>query len=159
LALPDDDIAQLEARTEGWIAGLKLAALSLQSSPGVDSETFVNGFGGSHHYISDYLIEEVLDGLPDELRDFLLQTSITTCLQSSLCDALTGQRPMPVKAKSATTPGAPMTWNALAFSSRGSIAQLSNMTSAPWKTRLSCWPCAMSSTRPALRGASWAWAF
>jgi len=91
LALSSKDIDALETRTEGWIAGLKLAALSMQSEPEADLSNFVSEFAGSHHYIADYLVEEVLNGLPDPVRNFLLQTSISTCLCGELCDAITGQ--------------------------------------------------------------------
>jgi LuxR family maltose regulon positive regulatory protein len=92
LALSPQDIDALETRTEGWIAGLKLAALSMQNDPNADLSTFASEFAGSHHYIADYLVEEVLNGLPDQVRNFLLQTSISTCLCGELCDAITGQR-------------------------------------------------------------------
>jgi LuxR family maltose regulon positive regulatory protein len=85
--LSTEDIATLEAHTEGWIAGLQLAALSLQSSK--DAPSFVAAFTGSHRYIVDYLVEEVLNRQPDKVQSFLLQTSILDQMSGPLCDALT----------------------------------------------------------------------
>lgn len=82
-------VALLEERTEGWIAGLQLAALSLQSLADVDQ--FVKAFAGSHRYIVDYLIEEVLSHLPVETQAFLLDTSVLDRLSGPLCDAVTGR--------------------------------------------------------------------
>jgi len=89
LALRSEDVAALETRTEGWIAGLNLAALSLQGCE--DTHTFVETFTGSHHYILDYLIEEVLSRQPQPVQRFLLQTSVLDRLCAPLCDALTGE--------------------------------------------------------------------
>jgi LuxR family maltose regulon positive regulatory protein len=89
LNLRDADIAALEARTEGWIAGLQLAALSMQGRS--DTASFIKSFTGSHHFILDYLVEEVLQRQPEHVRNFLLQTAILDRLSSPLCDALTGQ--------------------------------------------------------------------
>jgi LuxR family transcriptional regulator, maltose regulon positive regulatory protein len=83
------DVAALEARTEGWIAGLQMAALSMQGRP--DIPAFVRAFTGSHRYVVDYLIEEVFRGQPEELRDFLLQTCILDRLHGPLCDQVTGR--------------------------------------------------------------------
>jgi LuxR family maltose regulon positive regulatory protein len=69
-----EDIASLEERTEGWIASLQLTALSMQGRE--DLHSFVSAFTGSHHYIVDYLIDEVLERQPDHVREFLLKTSI-----------------------------------------------------------------------------------
>jgi len=88
LALTAGDVAALEGRTEGWIAALQLAALSLQGRDDVTG--FIAGFTGDDRYIVDYLIEEVLQRQPDEVRTFLLQTSILGRLTGSLCDAVTG---------------------------------------------------------------------
>ncbi len=85
LDLSPEDVAALDARTEGWIAGLQLAALSMQ---GQDAASFVRAFSGSHRYILDYLVEEVLDRQPAGIREFLLQTSILERLTASLCDAV-----------------------------------------------------------------------
>ena len=89
LALSEADIAALEARTEGWIAGLQMAALSLQGHP--DSKRFIRAFTSSHHFILDYLIEEVLVHKSEAMRRFLLETSILDKLSGSLCAAVTGQ--------------------------------------------------------------------
>ena len=86
LRLSTDDIAALEARTEGWIAGLQLAALSMQSIK--DVHGFVLAFAGSHRYIMDYLVEEVLNIQSAKSRSFLLQTSILDRLCGSLCNAV-----------------------------------------------------------------------
>lgn len=89
LNLTRDDIATLETRTEGWIAGLQLAAISLQGRP--DATQLIKTFSGSHRLVLDYLIEEVLNQQPESVRTFLLQTAILDRLTGSLCDALTGQ--------------------------------------------------------------------
>src|SRR5437588_5458158 len=89
LDLSAEDIAALERRTEGWIAGLQLAALSLQGHQ--DVPAFIRAFAGDHRYIVDYLVEEVLQRQPEPVRSFLLQTSILDRLNGSLCDAVTGQ--------------------------------------------------------------------
>ena len=89
LNLSADDIAALETRTEGWIAGLQMAALSMRGRE--DIASFVQAFTGSHRYIIDYLVEEVLQRQPDHVRSFLLQTSILDRLSGPLCDAVTGQ--------------------------------------------------------------------
>ncbi|HWQ15621.1 MAG TPA: LuxR C-terminal-related transcriptional regulator [Roseiflexaceae bacterium] len=88
LSLSVHDIATLEARTEGWIAGLQLAALSIQGR--ADIPAFIRAFAGDHRYIVDYLVEEVLQRLPEGVRSFLLQTAILDRLHGSLCDAVTG---------------------------------------------------------------------
>jgi LuxR family transcriptional regulator, maltose regulon positive regulatory protein len=89
LNLTQADIAALAERTEGWIAGLQMAALSLQGR--VDRSGFVQAFTGSHRFVLDYLIEEVLERQPIDLQNFLLQTSILDQLTAALCDALTGR--------------------------------------------------------------------
>ncbi|MBA3339876.1 MAG: helix-turn-helix transcriptional regulator, partial [Geodermatophilaceae bacterium] len=89
LALTARDVAALEGRTEGWIAALQLAALSMQGRD--DIAGFIAGFAGDDRYIVDYLVEEVLQRQPEEVRNFLLQTSILSRLNGSLCDAVTGQ--------------------------------------------------------------------
>jgi LuxR family transcriptional regulator, maltose regulon positive regulatory protein len=80
--------ATLEARTEGWAAGLQLAALSLQGQE--DVQGFIESFSGSHRHVVDYLVEEVLGRLPDHIRTFLLQTSVLDRLSGPLCDAVLG---------------------------------------------------------------------
>ncbi|HET9920490.1 MAG TPA: LuxR C-terminal-related transcriptional regulator [Ktedonobacteraceae bacterium] len=89
LSLSAADIAALEDHTEGWIAGLQLAALSMQGHQ--DIPGFIRAFAGDHRYIVDYLVEEVLQRQPEPVRSFLLQTSILDRLNGLLCDAVTGQ--------------------------------------------------------------------
>ena len=83
------EVSALEQRTEGWIAGLQLAALSLQGRE--DAADFVAAFSGNDRYIVDYLLEEVLQRQPDRVRHFLLQTAILERLSGSLCDTVTDQ--------------------------------------------------------------------
>ncbi len=89
LQLTAPDVAALEGRTEGWIAALQLAALSMQGRD--DVAGFIAGFAGDDRYVVDYLAEEVLQRQPDRVQDFLLQTSILARLSGPLCDAVTGQ--------------------------------------------------------------------
>src|SRR2546421_5216922 len=89
LSLSAADIAALEDHTEGWIAGLQLAALSMQGHQDVPG--FIRAFAGDHRYIVDYLVEEVLQRQPEPVRSFLLQTAILDRLSGPLCDAVTGQ--------------------------------------------------------------------
>src|SRR5438067_3671263 len=86
LNLSADDIATLESRTEGWIAGLQLAALSLQGHP--DASSFIRSFTGSHRFVLDYLLEEVLQRQSESVQTFLLRTSILDQLCGPLCDAV-----------------------------------------------------------------------
>jgi LuxR family maltose regulon positive regulatory protein len=86
LALSHTDVSALEARTEGWIAGLQLAALSLRGQP--DPASFIAAFAGSHQFVLDYLVEEVLHRQPAPLQTFLLRTSILDRLCGPLCDAV-----------------------------------------------------------------------
>ena len=88
-ALPDTVVAALAARTEGWAAGLQLAALSLRGQP--DAAGFTAAFTGSHRYVLDFLTEEVLERQPGQLREFLLETSVLERLSGELCDAVTGR--------------------------------------------------------------------
>lgn len=88
LGLTAADVAALEARTEGWIAGLQLAALSLRGRE--DTSGFIRAFAGEHRHIADYLVEEVLRRQPKLVRDFLLETAILDRLTGPLCDAVTG---------------------------------------------------------------------
>ena len=88
LGLSKQDIVALEKRTEGWVAGLQLAAISMQGR--TDVSDFIQSFTGSHHFVIDYLIAEVLAHQPEDTRDFLLQTSILDRLTGDLCDAVTG---------------------------------------------------------------------
>ena len=85
LNLSAEDIAALEARTEGWIAGLQLAALSMRGNQ--DHAHFIESFGGAHHFVLDYLLEEVLVRQPESIQSFLLRTSLLNRLSGSLCDA------------------------------------------------------------------------
>ena len=87
--LGDDAVAALTARTEGWAAGLQLAALSLQGQS--DVTKFVETFSGSHRYVLDYLTTEVLERQPEQFRAFLLDTSVLDRLCGELCDAVTGR--------------------------------------------------------------------
>jgi LuxR family maltose regulon positive regulatory protein len=89
VVLTAQDVAALEVRTEGWITALQLAALSLQGRD--DIASFIASFAGDDRYIVDYLVEEVLQRQPERVRNFLLETSILSRLNSSLCDAVTGQ--------------------------------------------------------------------
>src|SRR5687768_15569346 len=89
LDLAEPDVAALEARTEGWIAALQLAALSMQGRD--DVAGFIASFAGDDRYIVDYLVEEVLQRQTDEDRSFLLATSILDRLNGPLCDAVTGR--------------------------------------------------------------------
>jgi len=86
LDISPDDVSALDRRTEGWIAGLQLAALSMQGRD--DLSGFVQEFTGSNRYVLDYLIEEVFEQQPTDVQDFLLATSILDRLSGSLCDAV-----------------------------------------------------------------------
>jgi LuxR family maltose regulon positive regulatory protein len=86
LTLSADDITAIEGRTEGWIAGLQLAALSLQGEQ--DPTRFIHSFTGSHQFVLDYLVEEVLSRQPERIQTFLLRTSILERLCGPLCDAV-----------------------------------------------------------------------
>jgi len=87
--LPDTAATALAARTEGWAAGLQLAGLSLRGRSDVDG--FVAAFTGSHRYVLDYLTEEVLEHQTEQVRTFLLETSVLERLSGQLCDAVTGR--------------------------------------------------------------------
>jgi LuxR family maltose regulon positive regulatory protein len=89
LGLSAADAATLEQKTEGWIAALQLAVLSLEGRG--DASTFIDEFAGSGRYVVDYLVEEVLARLPDDLREFLMATAVLRRMNASLCDAITGQ--------------------------------------------------------------------
>jgi LuxR family maltose regulon positive regulatory protein len=89
LSLTPEQIAALETRTEGWIAGLQLAALSLRGRE--DLSGFVRAFTGSHRFVFDYLMDEVFAGQTESIQSFLVQTSILERLNASLCNALTGR--------------------------------------------------------------------
>ena len=89
LDLSPENIAALEGRTEGWIAALQLAALSMQGR--TDIGAFIAGFAGDDRYIVDYLVEEVLARQTEQIRTFLLRTCLLDRLNGPLCDAVTGQ--------------------------------------------------------------------
>ena len=93
LHLSVEEITALETRTEGWIAGLQLAAISLQGHQ--DTANFIKSFSGSYHFVLDYLVEEILEQQPESIQNFLLSTSILERLCSSLCDAVLPQSSTP----------------------------------------------------------------
>jgi LuxR family maltose regulon positive regulatory protein len=88
LDLTPGQLEQLEARTEGWLVGLQLAALSMRGR--ADLETFVAAFAGSHRFVVDYLIEDVLQREPEDMQSFLHETAILERLTAGVCDAVTG---------------------------------------------------------------------
>ena len=88
LKLSSSEVAALENRTDGWITGLQLAALSMQGRD--DIPAFISSFTGDHRYIVDYLVEEVLQRQSERVRNFLLQTSVLDRLSHALCDTVTG---------------------------------------------------------------------
>jgi LuxR family maltose regulon positive regulatory protein len=88
LNLSAEEVAALEARTEGWIAGLQLAAISMQGQK--DTAGFIKSFTGGHHFVLDYLVEEVLEQQPESIQTFLLRTSILDRMCGPLCDAVMG---------------------------------------------------------------------
>ncbi len=88
VALTGDQLRALHARTEGWAAGLRLAALSLQATE--DPGELVTTFAGDEHTVADYLVDEVLQRQPTQIRDFMLRTSVVESLSPALADALTG---------------------------------------------------------------------
>ena len=93
LNLSAEDIAALETRTEGWIAGLQLAALSMQGHQ--DTAGFIKSFTGSHHFVLDYLVEEVLGQQTASVQTFLLRTAILDRMCGPLCDAVMDERRTP----------------------------------------------------------------
>jgi LuxR family maltose regulon positive regulatory protein len=98
LNLSTSQVEQLEVRTEGWIAGLQMAALSLQRAKDVDQ--FIHDFSGSHRFILDYLMEEVLAHQPEGLQNFLLETSILERMCADLCESIIQDPPDPAEQKS-----------------------------------------------------------
>lgn len=88
LNLSPENISLLDVRTEGWIAGLQMAALSMQGRE--DATSFIQNFSGSHRFVLDYLVEEVLNRQSAEIQEFLLKTSILDRLTTLLCNAVTG---------------------------------------------------------------------
>jgi ATP/maltotriose-dependent transcriptional regulator MalT len=89
LGLTGDQIGELEARTEGWAVGLQMAAISLRGSG--EATRFISSFSGSNRHVLDYLTDEVLHRQSDDVRSFLLETSILSQLAAPLCDAVTGR--------------------------------------------------------------------
>jgi LuxR family transcriptional regulator, maltose regulon positive regulatory protein len=89
LDLSESDVAALEARTEGWAAGLQLAGLSMRGQD--DPRAFIDAFAGSHRFVVDYLLEEVLRRQPDDVTQFLLDTAVLAQMSGPLCDAVTGR--------------------------------------------------------------------
>ncbi len=96
LDFSEADVRALETRTEGWIAGLHMAALALQGAADAghrpDTAAFIRSFTGSHRFVLDYLVEEILKSQSERVRDFLLQTSVLESLCGPLCDAVTGRK-------------------------------------------------------------------
>ena len=92
LNLSAEDIAALETRTEGWIAGLQLAAISMRGHASRDVTSFIKSFTGSHHFVLDYLMEEVLGQQSESVQTFLLRTSILDRMCGPLCDAVMDER-------------------------------------------------------------------
>ncbi|NTW45265.1 MAG: hypothetical protein HGB14_12760, partial [Anaerolineaceae bacterium] len=90
LDLQEQEISLLEETTEGWAAGLRMASLSLQGKD--NPVNYLHNLSGRHHYIMDYLTEEVLNDLSQEKQSFLIQTSFLERLSAPLCDAITGQQ-------------------------------------------------------------------
>ena len=88
--LPSAIVTKLQERTEGWAAGLRLAALSLQNRNPKEIEKFIQDFSGSHRYVSDYLIKEVFEGQTESIQSFLLHTCFFNRLTASLCNAIRG---------------------------------------------------------------------
>jgi LuxR family transcriptional regulator, maltose regulon positive regulatory protein len=86
LSLSEDEVAALERRTEGWVAGLQLAALSLHKQE--DRSAWIATFTGSHHYLLDYVQQEIFRQQPGNIQDFLLQTAVLTRLSASVCQAV-----------------------------------------------------------------------
>ncbi len=91
LNLAPENIATLEVRTEGWIASLQLAAISLQNRTATEAASFIAAFSGSHRHVIDYLTEEVLAQQSPEIHEFLSQTAILDRMTASLCNAVTGR--------------------------------------------------------------------
>lgn len=87
--ITENDILRLFSRTEGWVTGLQMAAVSMQGKEDISS--FVRSFSGTHHYILDYLFEEALSQQPKKVHTFLFKTAILSRLNAPLCNAITGQ--------------------------------------------------------------------
>jgi len=92
LALSPEDVAVLEERTEGWIAGLQIAAISLQQAGEMGgTEEFIRGFAGDDRFVLDYLVDEVLNRQPADVQEFLLKTSVLERFNGALCEHLLGE--------------------------------------------------------------------
>jgi LuxR family maltose regulon positive regulatory protein len=91
VAVTPDQAAAIEARTEGWVAGLQLAGLALRQRAGANPDAVLASFGGGHRYVLDYLADEVLAGQDAAMRDFLLRSSVLVHLAGPLCDAVLGR--------------------------------------------------------------------
>jgi len=103
LGLSAQGVAALDGRTEGWIAGLQMAALSMRERK--DASGFIAAFAGTHRFILDYLVEEVLDQHPPDLQEFLLGTSILERMTSSLCDAVMARADGSALSEATLSPG------------------------------------------------------
>jgi LuxR family maltose regulon positive regulatory protein len=118
LGLDPAYVTALEHRTGGWAAGLQLAALSARGRTGAGDPGgvagFVDAFTGSHRFVLDYLVEEVLNGQPDDVRGFLLDTSVLQQMTGALCDALTAPRRWPDRSQ--TRPSSTACWPGCATS-------------------------------------------
>ncbi len=108
LNLSEEDITALETRTEGWIAGLQLAAIALRSPLSMqghqDTASFIQAFTGSHHFVLDYLLEEVLQQQSESVQAFLLRTSILNRLCGPLCDAILENREWKIESGKRASP-------------------------------------------------------
>jgi LuxR family maltose regulon positive regulatory protein len=91
MTLSSDEVSAFEERTEGWITGLQLVSLALQGLDTQEIKKFADAFSGSHFYIVDYLVDEVLNRQPEAIRDFLLHTSILDQMTGALCNQMTGR--------------------------------------------------------------------
>ncbi len=124
VSLTEEEIAALEHRTEGWIAGLQMAALAMQGTLATqrqqDVSRFVRSFTGSHRFVMDYLVEEVLQQQPEAVRRFLLRTSILDRMCADLCDRVLGSG----EQRSDKNPFAPMAHSSQSASSQSLLEML-----------------------------------
>ena len=102
--LSEEEVRKLLSRTEGWIAGLQLAALAMQKRE--DRAAFLQAFAGSQRYLLDYVQEDILARLPTPVRDFLLHTAILSRLDASVCQAVTAETGTTGQPADARVPGA-----------------------------------------------------
>ena len=147
LSLSAGDIEALGQRTEGWVAALQLAALSLQGRE--DPSAFISRFAGNDKYVVDYLVDEVLAQQDSDVREFLLCTSVLDRLSGSLCDAVTGARG---RAVDAGEPGASqhVPLPAWTTSARGTATTICSSTSCA----CACFRNAATRRRSSTRNAS-----